>query len=234
MPTAIPGWYPDPTNSLYLRFFNGKYWTDVTVLVPSDGQVTEEMIFLGEAKMSQLHTEQCQHPANYHTAQNGAAHGTRAVGVVAGRKISTQQLWLAAGLAAFISVFCFYYVYNGTNLAQAGKSRAVHSITVSQDFSALNLASEFTCKNLAQEAIDISQAQDAGNEVLVDVKDVSIVRDARSTFSLPSTKGKYETALACEGEGVFADGMRAKIELELSVTSDSSLWVYSTPRSHLY
>ena len=39
-----PGWYQDPQNPAGLHFFDGQQWTGLTAPVPTDGQLTPQMI----------------------------------------------------------------------------------------------------------------------------------------------------------------------------------------------
>ncbi len=78
MSSPSPGWYPDPNSPVNLRFYDGDGWTRSVVPVPTDGQLTKEMIATGRKIMQTKASSKFEHASFTPSASEAPATGRRA------------------------------------------------------------------------------------------------------------------------------------------------------------
>lgn len=89
-------------------------------------------------------------------------------------------------------------------------------------------ADNYDCDDLASEAVRIS-AEDDGLITLLKVRNPTIVKDNRYTFSTPSGD-EDNLILSCDGSGVWSTGETVDVVMRLTIDSDGDQFVYFAPK----
>lgn len=219
MSAPQPGWYPDPTNAMFLRFYDGQQWTNLNFSIPADGQITPEMVAASQQYMAQLSSQPFNapvHPGAVQTDRHEADEKPKTSGLI----------WAIMGISvvgiAGIGIW-------GAGLEPVSIEKPAGAF--SADYKLLDVADDFDCAGLVDGALEISASNDTADEILVQITDTRMTQDRRDSFELPSDEyAEPEIAFVCEGSATYADGTSQQIMFDFSADYYQDLYVYYDPK----
>lgn len=101
---------------------------------------------------------------------------------------------------------------------------AIEDTVAGEDTSSLN------CATLAEEAVRISEEQEALVQLLK-VRAPEVVTDNLDSYTVP-TGTEEVLVLKCEGMGVWSDGSNSGVVLKATVDSDGDTWIKYAPTAN--
>ncbi|XBH20971.1 DUF2510 domain-containing protein [Jonesiaceae bacterium BS-20] len=246
MSAPQPGWYPDPSNSHFLRFFDGHQWTNLNFSIPTDGQITPEMVAAAQQYMAGLGA-QMPNPqtapvqpdtfqsADRYVGQNaqssfvgqgspymGGEQGQFPGGLDEQKPKTSGFVWAIMAIAvvgiAGIGIWSM-------GLEGSGGSKPTSEF--SADYLSLDMGSGFGCEGLAEEALYVSEINDPEGQILTGLVDTEMIRDSRDRFAIPTDiDAEPAVAFTCKGAATYDDGTTRNIEFDFSVDYYEDLYVY--------